>query len=129
VGVSTGAVVDWWRRRRLTTPRIDRVERFEARTSVPDPVRRHTVAVVERDGLPMWAIFECPCGNGHTLLVNLSRTRRPAWSLTADSRGPSLAPSIDFADGKRRCHFWLQHGRARFTPDSTSARRRRRRQI
>jgi hypothetical protein len=78
---------------------------------VPDSLDRHTVAVVVEPAT--WAVFECPCGHGHRLMVRLRpHDRMSHWSLAGDP--PTLHPSIDSTIGGRRCHFWLQGGRVRW---------------
>jgi hypothetical protein len=116
--VVNGRLIDWWRRRRWTTPRIDRVETYPSQGDLPAKLDRHVLAVVGSREQPKWAVFECPCGQGHQLSINLSPARPPTWRLSETSAGPSLTPSVDSNLG-RRCHFWLRHGRVHWTPDST----------
>lgn len=62
-----------------------------------------------------WAVFECPCGRGHVIELNLAHSGRDRWTLIADSKGrPSTRPSIDF-QGPRRCHYWLRDGSINWT--------------
>jgi len=62
-----------------------------------------------------WAVFECPCGRGHVIELNLAHPGRARWALTIDSEGRSSArPSIDFK-GTKRCHYWLRAGRIDWT--------------
>jgi hypothetical protein len=111
-------VIDWWRRRRLTAPRIDQVIRFESQSELPDSLPRNALAVVGPEAQPKWAALECPCGAGHRLLVNLSPRHRPAWRLEPNVQRPGLRPSLNFADEERRCHFWLRAGKVRWCGDS-----------
>lgn len=109
--------MDWWRRRRWTRPRIDRILCVATMDEVPDPIPRHVLAVVRTPDQLKWAVFECPCGFGHQIMVNLDRRHKSAWSLT-HTKPPSLHPSVDFL-GQRRCHFWLRGGRVSWVPDLT----------
>jgi hypothetical protein len=99
----------WWRGRRWSHPRIGHVSYYASQADVPERLAADTLAVVGLAKRPKWAILACPCGRGHRLAVNLSRSRLPYWRLTVDAGGPSLFPSIDFDDGYR-CHFRLQNG-------------------
>jgi hypothetical protein len=107
-------LTDLWRRTRLTRPRIDRVARCEARHEVPTSIARHTLVVVGAVSSPKWAVFECPCGRGHQLMVSLVPSHPRHWSLTCAGERPSLFPSVDFKHAHGRCHFWLTDGRVRF---------------
>jgi len=111
-------LIDWWRRRQFSSSaRVDRVRFVASRGDVPDSMPRHQLVVVGDEQLPKWAIFECPCGRGHRLEVNLSPRVRPYWKIRLDPRGPSLKPSIDSV-APYRCHFWLRDGRVQWTlPD------------
>ncbi|MFL6061632.1 MAG: DUF6527 family protein [Marmoricola sp.] len=60
-----------------------------------------------------WTVFDCPCGRGHTLELNMAHPGRARWRLIVAATGPSLTPSVDFK-GSRRCHFWLRDGRVRW---------------
>lgn len=58
-----------------------------------------------------WVVFECPCGRGHQIHLNLAHPGRAQWTLAVDEQGrPTLFPSIDVR-AERRCHYWLRHGR------------------
>lgn len=107
-------LIDWWRRRHFSsTARVDRVEFVASREDVPESIPRHQLVVIGSEQLPKWAIFECPCGRGHRLEVNLSPQVRPFWRISFDTDGPSLRPSVDSV-APYRCHFWLRDGRVRW---------------
>jgi hypothetical protein len=103
-------VIDRWRRTRLTRPKINRAVFYESRADVPNEVPRHVLAIVGSAAQPKWALFECPCGRSHQLVVNLNTNRKPYWRLKMESDGPSLWPSVDSVS-PYRCHFWLRGGR------------------
>jgi hypothetical protein len=115
-------LVDWWRRRGLTAPRIDKVIVQERQGELPESISRHAIAVVGSFTHPKWAALECPCGAGHRLMINLSPNHAPAWRLARQRTRPSLHPSIDFEDTERRCHFWLRDGKVQWCRDSRRGR-------
>ncbi len=108
-------LIDWWRRRRITAPRLDRVERYASQAELPECLPRHQLAIVGAPRKPKWLVFECPCGEGHRLQVNLSVARYPNWRLIDAEAGPSVFPSVDFDASERRCHFWIRDGRVRWS--------------
>jgi len=108
-------LIDWWRRRRLTVPLLDRVERYASQAELPESLPRHQLAIVGTQASPKWLVLECPCGSGHRLKMNLSAGRQPRWRLVASEAGPSVFPSIDFDGAERRCHFWIREGRVRWS--------------
>jgi hypothetical protein len=117
---------DLWRRQALTRPRLDRLVRFESQQEVPCSIPRDTVVVVGTERTPKWAIFECPCGTGHRIMVTLLDNQARHWRLETSTDRLSLYPSVNFHDAQGRCHFWLQDGHVDFTRDSVRPRRRRR---
>lgn len=126
MGSIADRLTDLWRRQAFVHPRFDRVVRYERQHQVPDSIPRHTVAVVGSEEVPKWAIFECPCGTGHRIMVSLVSSHTRHWRLKTASERPSLYPSVNFHDAQGRCHFWLRDGRVDFTRDSIRPRRRRR---
>jgi hypothetical protein len=108
-GELAGRLTDWWRRQRLGRPKVTRVQQYRSHADVPERIPRRVLAVV---GTPAaWAMFECPCGQGHRIMVRIRPHATGAhWELTRDGR-PSLRPSIDSQHPGRRCHFWLRKGR------------------
>ena len=112
----TGPIVDWWRRRRWSRPRLPRQANVAAMSLLPQRLSRRTLYVVGQADRPSWAVFPCPCGTGHTVQVNLDPDRpQPAWTITGGRRGASLQPSIDVHGERRRCHYWLRDGAIQWT--------------
>jgi hypothetical protein len=70
--------------------------------------RRHAVLVGgTRD---KWLVFDCPCGRGHRVMLNLDPANRPRWRV--DQPYPmTLAPSVDERSGVGRCHYVVRDGR------------------
>jgi hypothetical protein len=83
---------------------------------VPDLLDRHTIAVCGPPEAPKWAAFECPCGHGHRIVLNLQPEHRPRWRLSLIGQRPSLRPSVD-SRLDLRCHFWLTGGRVHWVKD------------
>jgi hypothetical protein len=112
----TSKLIDGWRRRRRTSPRIDELTFHEGHATMPEQIPRHTLAIVGTLERPKWAVFECPCGRGHQLALNLSPRAFPFWTVTQYEHGPSLSPSVD-SHRPARCHFWLRDGRVNWVYD------------
>ena len=86
------------------------VAAVDAGDAVPQQLPHRGVVLVAALGRATWAVFDCPCGTGHRIMVNLDRARRPFWRI--DSRRPlSIHPSIDDITAEGRCHFVIRHGK------------------
>lgn len=112
-------LVEWWRRRRWTAPRLARVVYCGSHADLPSTLPPRRLYLVGMPGQLKWAAFSCPCGRRHQIQLNLDRSRRPVWTLelTPDA---SLRPSVDALEIDR-CHFWVRDGRARWVRDATLA--------
>lgn len=118
---TTGPIIDWWRRHRRSSARIDKVRRYPSVAALPRHISRHELAVAGEPAA--WAFIECPCGHGHRLRIRIRpRGDATVWKLTTSDSGPSLHPSVDFDSDMRRCHFWLDHGRVRWVADDSRPR-------
>jgi hypothetical protein len=113
----TDTIIDWWRRRRWSTPRYITTCRYNLMSDVPELPPRRTVAIVGQPDRPKWLVFACPCGHAHRIAVNLSARRNPHWTLTTDDGAIGVWPSIDSLIPERRCHFWLKHGTVQWADD------------
>ncbi len=103
-------VINWTRRlRRRPRSRITRVVYVRGRQELPTTLNPRSLYQL---GAPAkWAVFECPCGRGHLLELNLGHADRARWTISIGrADNPSISPSVDFK-GDRRCHFWLRDGR------------------
>lgn len=86
---------------------------------IPERLPNRVIVVVGSSTFPKWAAFKCPCGRGHTVMLNLDAGRWPAWSLTRSCSGKiSFAPSVDYLDAGRRCHFFLRDSKVLWAKDS-----------
>ena len=109
-------VAAWCRRRRTVLKRVvSRPWRLEATVSdiddVPLRIRRRRAYLVATATHHKWLVFDCPCGAGHRIVLNLDRVRRPVWTVRLSRRGVlSLRPSVDYRDDRRACHYVLSNG-------------------
>ena len=79
---------------------------------VPPRIRPRRAYLVATPTRHKWLVFDCPCGTGHRLPLNLDDHRRPFWTVRISIRGTlTLRPSVDFDHGHRSCHFLLRQGR------------------
>jgi hypothetical protein len=86
------------------------VGQVDAGDEVPDRLPRRGAVLVGPSTQPTWIAFDCPCERGHRIMINLDRSRRPAWRVA--SRTPlSIRPSIDDVAAGRRCHFFVSNGK------------------
>lgn len=108
--------VSWWQWMPLPWRKWRLVGRVEAGDEVPDRLPRKGVVLVGPAERPTWAAFDCPCGRGHRLMVNLDKTRRPAWRVES-LRPLSIRPSVDDITKGRRCHFFISNGRITWARD------------
>ena len=89
---------------------------------VPRRIRARRAFLVAAEARRKWLVFDCPCGSGHRILLNLDRSRRPFWTLrVAKNRRFTLHPSVDFRDGRRVCHYFLRYGRVAWANPASSA--------
>lgn len=79
------------------------------------PLPRRRILLVGSMDSPKWAIFECPCGTGHEIMLNLDQRRRPYWTLRNSLfSGATLQPSIDSAESHIRCHYFIRRGKVQW---------------
>jgi hypothetical protein len=65
---------------------------------------------------PRWLAFDCPCGTGHQIMLNLDRRRTPCWIVTG-ARRLTVTPSIDSRQSGHRCHYFIREGKVTWVPD------------
>ena len=83
---------------------------------VPACIPRRRAFLVATPATQKWLVFDCPCGAGHRIMLNLDGTRKPFWRLkTSVRRKITLSPSIDYRDKNRRCHYFMKKGRVRWS--------------
>lgn len=88
----------------------------------PEKIKPNVVVIVGNSKFQKWACFKCPDGCGETILLSLSQSRRPRWTVTADWMGrPTIHPSIRQLDGCKS-HFWVKQGKVKWCSDSSGLR-------
>lgn len=108
--------ISWWHWLPLPWRTWRLVGHVEAGDEVPDRLPRKGVVLVGPPERPSWLAFDCPCGHGHRLMVNLDSRRRPSWRVES-LRPLSIRPSIDNITSERRCHFFLLRGKITWARD------------
>ena len=79
---------------------------------VPLHIRARRAVLVGAPRHQKWLVFDCPCGIGHRIILNLDRSRQPAWTLRVSKSGAlTLHPSVNYRDDRRVCHYILSNGR------------------
>jgi hypothetical protein len=108
--------IPWWQWLPFRRWRV--IGAVESADEIPAQLPKNAAVVVASGGPPKWISFDCPCGAGHRVLLNTDQGRRPAWSVTQPPKGGlSIAPSVDFHDGHRRCHYFVRDGRIIWAKD------------
>lgn len=104
-----------WRLHTLAERLTSRPWRLAATVSDMDEVPQHIAArrayLVATAVRPKWLVFDCPCGTGHRIVLNLDSARRPVWTVRLSKRGVlTLRPSVNYGDDRRKCHYVLLNG-------------------
>ena len=73
---------------------------------------RHAV-VVGKASHAKWLIFDCPCDQGHRVMLNLDPENRPLWRIT-ESYPLTLYPSVDERSSVGHCHYVVRDGYVRW---------------
>ena len=94
-----------------------KVVRFvESADEIPEKLPHRRAAVVSSGGRAKWVAFDCPCGTGHRIMLNLDSARKPAWRISNENKGVlTIKPSIDYKGSDRRCHYFIRNGRVDWT--------------
>lgn len=117
----------WWKRWHTMFERlIFRPWRLEATVAdiddVPLRIRPRRAVLVSAPTHHKWLVFDCPCGGGHRIVLNLDRSRHPAWTLRLSKSGAlTLRPSVNYRDARRVCHYVLSNGRIAWVGPHASA--------
>lgn len=119
-------LIDGLRRLGLTWPRISLVKYFSSQREVPTQLARWEMVVVGAPPSPKWVIFDCPCGRGDLVKLNLQSEHDPHWRLSVRDGHPTISPSIDYTVPPY-CHYWIRDGGVRWAPDGRSGKPPRRR--
>ncbi len=99
----------WFKSQKKEPQYFGRVHTVATMSAVPSEIGRD-MYIVEKGRRRVWAIFNCPCERGHRLVVNLSPSRRPYWSVSVRRGLASFWPSLWL---KQDCksHFWIRNSR------------------
>jgi hypothetical protein len=84
--------------------------------AIPDTIDKHRTVVVSDQEFRKWVAFECPCGRGHRIMLNLDRSRYPRWTITTDAP-LTIRPSVDTTNADTRCHFIIERGHVYWVPN------------
>jgi len=112
----------WWKRLQLPWQRWRVVGQVSAGDEIPTDIPVRGAVVVATNGLTKWLAFDCPCGIGHRVMLNLDAARRPTWRLVSDNP-LTVTPSIDDVAKGRRCHFFVHAGRIQWAVGTKRARK------
>jgi hypothetical protein len=82
---------------------------------IPETLRPYEAALVVSEGMSKWLAFDCPCGKGHRVVLNLDASRWPRWTVSADNP-LTVSPSVDMDTRDRRCHYILYYGHVNWVP-------------
>lgn len=72
------------------------------------------IILVGAVGAFKWAVFQCPCGCGERIDVNLMRSHRPSWHLRLTRDKVTLYPSIWVPSERCGSHFWIVRNQVRW---------------
>ena len=87
---------------------LDELTTVEQRLShIPQALPRGVF--LERSGeTDKWLKFNCPCGCGRLVALNLMRTQRPSWRVSKEKGDRiSVYPSVDSTECGS--HYWIKH--------------------
>ncbi len=82
----------------------------EAADEIPERLPRKGAVLVGSDAYPKWLAFDCPCRQGHRIMVSLDKRTKPHWQITGSER-LTLSPSVDAMTDRRRCHYIMRNGK------------------
>jgi hypothetical protein len=83
---------------------------------LPETIRPAGAYVVGTPQVPRWLAFECACGTGHRVMLNLDPSRSPRWVL-ASTAPLTVIPSVDSRRPEQRCHYVIRGGRVQWVPN------------
>jgi hypothetical protein len=103
-----GMLPESWRRWRV-------INLVEVGDQVPEHLPRKGVIFVGKPSEPSW--IDCPCDEGHRVMLNLNTRRNPSW-LLKQVKPITLLPSIDQERGDKRCHYFITRGRIQWVSNN-----------
>jgi len=102
----------WWKRLRRRK-RISQICYVSSISEVPSRLGAR-LFIVERAGIPRWAVFDCPCLCGSRIDANLMTSSYPHWRLIKDGGKLSLRPSLWQPSSRCGSHFFVTKNRFRW---------------
>jgi hypothetical protein len=99
----------WFKSQKKEPQYFEGVHRVSSMSAIPADIARD-IYLVEKGRRRAWAVFNCPCGRGHRLVVNLSTSRRPHWTVSVRKGLASMWPSL-WLKQQCRSHFWIRRNR------------------
>lgn len=103
--------ISWWQWLPIHGWRIVGV--IESADEIPLRLPRNGAILVGALSNPKWIAFDCPCQNGHRIMLNTDKNRWPYWSINIQD-SLTISPSIDYRDSKLRCHYFIRNGRIKW---------------
>lgn len=76
----------------------------------PENLKPNTLYIVKDGKEPDSLIFNCPCGCGNRIELNLLPDCSPRWVLKIKRKKISISPSV-WATRGCRSHFWIRDGK------------------
>lgn len=92
----------------------------ESAADIPDHIPARHAMVVGTPTRRKWLVFDCPCGHGHRVMLNLDESHYPRWRITTEYP-MTLAPSVDEHSAAGHCHYIVRDGRIRWVQRRNSA--------
>ena len=103
----------WWQSRHPGPWRVALV--VSEADQIPMAMAASEAVLVASNGISKWLAFDCPCGTGHRVMLNLDRARWPHWTVFGEAP-LTLSPSVDMETADRRCHYLLYYGHVNWVP-------------
>ena len=95
-------------RRRFARPHFRRTVVVGTVGEVPESLPGDTIVLVGSER-QKWAVFDCHCGAGHRVTLNLQPSHYPVWRVSRRGQRLTIWPSVDVRDA-RRCHYVVNDG-------------------
>lgn len=103
----------WWRWLPLPWRKWRVILRVDQADKIPRWLPKAGAVIVGDDQVEKWIAFNCPCNQGHRVMLNLSHGRPPAWTIL--TKEPlTLIPSVDDIGSTRRCHYFVTNGQTKW---------------
>jgi len=87
--------------------------RFELQVDIPKQISRKKIYLIGKPEAKWVAIFQCPCGCGESVYLNLLSDARPCWHFWTVGKKISFHPSIWQKNGCKS-HYFIKDGRVKW---------------